>query len=211
MRRLTFICISVSVIALYGCSKEAQEAAETIKNLQSIASSAESVTNSNEQLDKLRKKRQESGDTTSLPSAELLGYLPTELDGYVAADPETESVNVGGLAYSKVTREFTSATKGNVTITLIDYNGAFDAYAASSAFFALNVRVDNNEETSGTFQTDNAFVNGHEKYSKTGHDVTVVYGIAGRFWVEINSTQQTSSAWSRGIGNSMNLSKLASM
>lgn len=211
MRRLISICLFASVVVLLGCSREAQEAAETIKNLQSIASSAESVTNSSDQLDKLRKKRQESGDTTSLPPAELLAYLPTELDGYVAADPETESVNVGGLAYSKAIREFTSATKGNVSITLLDYNGAPDTYAASSAFLALNVRIDNNEETSGTFQTDNPLVNGHETYSKSGHDVTVVYGIAGRFWLEIKSTQQTSSAWSRSIGNKMNLSKLASM
>lgn len=210
MRASLGIVIIVGSLAVFGCSKEVQEAAESLKNLQSVASSADDLAKTTSHLEKLHQQRRDRGDTVSLDPAELAKYLPATIDGYQSGEPATESVNAMEMAYSKATREYTSS-KGTVTVSLTDYNSSYAAYTISSAVFALNIKVDNSEETSGTFQTDNPLISGHQTYSKTGHNATVLFGIAGRFWLEIEATNQSSSDWARSIGEKMNLSKLAGM
>lgn len=213
MKQALKLALAVGTVSamLAGCSKETQETADAIKNLQSIASSASNATKSANKLEELRNTRIKNGDTLSMAAAELAKYIPSSIPGYTASEPETESVSVQGMSYSSASREYTSADKGTVSITLLDYNGAYASYTMASALFALQIHVDNSEETSGTFQTSNELINGHETFSKTSHDATVVYGVGARFWLEIKATNQTSSEWAKGLAKTMDLAKLASM
>ncbi len=198
-------------LVLAGCGGETKEAADAIGNLKSIAESAGDMEKTTNKLDERRKARRASGDTVAMAPEKLLTFLPASIDGYLTQEPETKTMEIPGMSYTQVTRTYTGADNGSVSVTLMDLNSAEAMYATQTMLFTLKMRTENKDRVEGTFQTNNELINGHESWEKNTGDVTVTYGVGGRFWLQIKANNQRGTDWVKGIANRMDLNKLAQM
>ena len=209
-RLLGMLIIGMSVLVL-SCGKEMQDAADALRNVESIAESAGDAKKTMDDLEQRRKEREESGDTVAMPTDKLLTFLPGSIKGYEAQEPTFETVETTGMSMTTVKREYNGADGKEVVVSLTDYNASAFGYLGVSAVFSLDIRVENQNEISGTFDTGNELVKGFENYKKKGREATATYGIAGRFLLVLSATDQESTDFVRSVAKSMPLKKLASM
>jgi hypothetical protein len=184
------------------------QAMEAMKTMSESAKDNEQTSNI---LEKRRQERRAKGDTIALATDKLVAFLPASLDGYQAEEPETSSMEVPGMSTTTASRTFTSADKGNVKVTLTDFNGAEGSYGIQALMFSIKIRTENKDMMSGTFQTNNELINGHEEFNKNSKNVTVIYGLGGRFILNIEADNQSGTEWAKGVANRMDINNLANM
>ena len=199
------------VILLTGCGEEASEAMEALGNMKEIVESVEDVKDDMDALEKRRADRVERGDTLAMSTDELQKFLPATIDGYESGEVEYQTMDMQGMSWTEVERKYTTEDGKRVTVKIIDYNNSAMGWMGASAMFRLKFHTDNNREMSGTFETENQFVNGFEKFQKKQGRVTITYGLGGRFLMTINATDQESTQWVRDLAASMSLDDLAAM
>jgi len=210
--RFTLVLAMVAVTALaIGCGDKAKEMTEVMGNMKSIAESADDMQKDMDILEKRRQERVNKGDTMAMAPEELMKYLPDNISGYTAEEPEYESTDMGGFTMTQVHRSYNADDGKRVRVSLTDYNSYQMGWMGASAMFRMRFKTDNNREMTQTFSTDNEMINGYEKFDKKGNDVTVMYGIGGRFLLNISANQQSSTDWAKSVAGKMNLDKLADM
>lgn len=205
----TLLALIMGGVVLTGCGGKLDEAAQAMKNLETVAESAEEAQKSQDVVAKRREERKAKGDTLAMPTDELKTYLPGDISGYKAGEPETSSTQMEGFSFSQATRTYTRDDGATIRVQLTDYNSSEMGYAGMASLFALKWSTDNAQETSGTFQTGDPFINGHERYDKTSKNSTIVYGLGGRFILNIDAEKQDIK-FARSVAEKVDLKKLAS-
>lgn len=195
---------------LTGCGGKVDEASQAMKNLETMAESAKDVESTQNVIDKRREERRAKGDTIAMPTDQLKGYLPNDIAGYKAGEPETSSTEMQGMSFAQATRTYTREDGSTIRVQLTDYNGSALGYAGMAFVFSLKMRNDNAQETSGTFQTGNPMINGFEKFDKVSKNSTLTYGLGGRFILNIDAEKQD-IAFAHSVGEKVDLNKLAGM
>lgn len=191
------------------CGEKADQASELLSNMKSIAESAGDMADKAEQAQEKQKERTKSGDTLSMPTDQLMKYLPASISGYEAQEPEYETVEWQGMTWTKVSRTYVG-DKGKVEVALVDYNGSPIRWMSASVLFSMKFKTENKRELKGTFETDNENVNGYEELNKESGRTSLSYGIGGRFMLTINAENQKSTSWAKDLAEGMNLDALAS-
>ena len=207
---ITFCTLGVMLLVV-SCGEEASELKQAISNMESIAESAKDMESEMNVLEKRREERRKRGDTLAMKAEELMKYLPENIKDYTSGKPSYESTDMPGMSFTQVRRQYTSANGKTVSISLTDYNSSEMGWMGASAIFQIKFKTENDQEMQQTFETKNQFVNGHERYDKTNKNVTVSYGIGGRFFLTIDAEDQSSTDWAKGIASSMNLDKLSKL
>lgn len=205
----TLVALMIVGVMLTGCGGKMEEAAQAMKNLETMAESAEDAQKNQDVVSKRREERRAKGDTVAMSTDELKAYLPGDISGYKAGEPETSSTEMEGFSFAQATRSYKRDDGATVKVDLTDYNSSEAGYAGMAMLFAMKWRVDNAQETSGTFQTGDPFINGHERYDKTSKNSTLVYGLGGRFILNIEAEKQD-IAFARSVAEKIDLKKLAS-
>ncbi|MDZ4745332.1 MAG: hypothetical protein SGJ05_04945 [bacterium] len=194
---------------LTGCGGKLDEAAQGLKSMENLAESAKDAQATQDVVEKRREERRAKGDTVSLPVEELKAYLPADISGYTAEEPETSSTDMPGFSFSQASRVYRRADGATIKLQLTDYNNGTMGYASMGAIFGMKWRVDNKDETSGTFQTGDPMINGHERFEKSTKNTTLMYGLGGRFILNVEAEKQD-VAFARSVAEKVDLKKLAS-
>lgn len=211
MIRQATIGIIAGSMMLISCGEKLDEATEAMKNLQTVAESADNVQASQDAFAKRREERKAKGDTLSISTDELKKFLPGDIDGYTASEPETESMEMEGLSWSVASKEWKKADGSTIKVTITDYNATEAMWGAATIMFAMKWSVDNASETSKTIQTDDTFINGHMRYGKQDKSSSVTFGLGGRFVLQVECSNQTSAEFARSVAERVDMKKLASM
>ncbi|MCX6140469.1 MAG: hypothetical protein NTX15_06525 [Candidatus Kapabacteria bacterium] len=207
--------VTIGIIAgsmmFVSCGGKLDEAAEAMKNIQSVAESADNVQASQDAFTKRREERKAKGDTLSISTDELKKFLPGDIDGYTASEPETQSMDMEGLSWSVASKEWKKVDGSTLKVTITDYNATEAMWGAATIMFAMKWSTDNATETSKTIQTDDQFINGHMRYGKQDKSATVTFGLGGRFVLQVDGSNQSSADFARSIAERVDMKKLASM
>jgi hypothetical protein len=161
---ILFFTLAIFVIS---CGGDAQKAMEVVQNMNSIAESADDASKAMDDMQKLRKERVQRGDTLSMPYEELQKFLPGAISGYTRQEPDGGSVDVPGMSYSNAKVTYTNPDGGEINVNITDYNNSEVGFAGATAMFALKMKIENKNETSETFQTDNPLISGYKRVGKT--------------------------------------------
>ncbi|HLP28363.1 MAG TPA: hypothetical protein VK147_06960 [Candidatus Didemnitutus sp.] len=198
-------------LMLVSCGEKVDEAAEAMSNMKSIAETADEAQKTQDVLTKRREERRAKGDTLALAPDEIKKFLPGDIDGYKAEEPETQSMDMQGMSWSVASKEYRKDDGSTVKVTITDYNATADMWAGATMMFAIKWSVDNATETSKTIQTDDPYVNGHERFGKQDKSAAITYGLGGRFLLQIEGTNQTNTEFLKSIASRMDLKKMAGM
>lgn len=204
-----FALIPTAVIILASCGGEAEKTMDAMQNMQSIAESADDAAKSVEQMEDLRKERIKRGDTLAMPYADLQKYLPQAISGYTMEEPEGESVEVPGMSHSRASANYVRSDGARITVNIYDYNNGSMGYAAATTMFALKMKIDNDNERAATFQTDNSRINGYERVGKKDGQTQILYGVAGRFLIEVEGADKASFEDVKATANRIGMDDLA--
>ncbi|MBI2794502.1 MAG: hypothetical protein HYX66_07635 [Ignavibacteria bacterium] len=196
-------------ILVTACGGDAQKAMETVQNLNTMAQSADNATEAINDMQNLRKERVQRGDTLSMPYQELQKFLPEAINGYTMQEPEGGSVEVPGMSYSNAKATYTNPDGAQINVNITDYNNTEMGFTAATAMFALKMKIDDENETAETFQTDNPRISGYKRVGKTDGRSSLSYSIAGRFYIEIDGSQQTGIDAVQAIANKIKMADLA--
>lgn len=150
--------------------------------------------------------RRAKGDTIAMPYTELQKYLPV-IDGYTMGEPDGGSVNMTGMSYSNAEARYKNAEGKKIKISIIDYNQAFALYSAATAMWAMGLKVDNKNESSGSFKVGER-IGGWESYRKKSRKATVTIGVGDRFWINVEADDQDNCEFAKEIATKIDLSKL---
>jgi hypothetical protein len=71
--------------------------------------------------------------------------------------------------------------------------------------------MEDDNQKSGSFQTDNEWISGWEEYQKQGKDAKVMYMVGDRFMVTVSASNQSSTDLCKSVGKSIDLNKLAGL
>lgn len=206
---IKLVLLFTLAILFTSCGGDAQKAMETVQNLNTMAQSADNATEAINDMQNLRKERVQRGDTLSMPYQELQKFLPETISGYTMQEPEGGSVEVPGMSYSNAKATYTNSAGAQINVNITDYNNTEMGFTAATAMFALKMKIDDKNETAETFQTDNPRINGYKRVGKTDGQASLSYGIAGRFYIEIDGSQQTGIDAVQAFANNIKMADLA--
>lgn len=207
--RITIIGAAAAGLVLASCGGKLEEAAEAAKNVQSIASSADNVATSMDALTKRVEERRAKGDTVSM-SYEELGKRLVDISGWTADAPTGESVDVPGMSSSTARRVYRQGDR-EMSVMLMDMNGAAGGYAGMTAMFAMKFKTDNSERTAETVQSQDNMVNGMLEFTKATKAVSGTWGAGGRFVLKIEINGGSSMDEVKTMAEAFGLSKLATL
>lgn len=203
--------VSLSLL-LPGCGEKMKEAQQAMENVKSITENAQQAQQETNEAQKRRAERRAKGDTLAIPYKDLQQYLPSSINGYTAAEPSGNSMDMAGMSYSTGTRRYTrQGANGEeaIEISLTDYNATESAYEVAAAWMALGLKADNDEQTVKTYKLDYPASGGMETYHKKDKRSELTYALGGRFILTIKADNQSSIDGVKGIATSMKLSELA--
>jgi outer membrane murein-binding lipoprotein Lpp len=210
MKKLLLLAASpVLFLAVTGC-EQAQKTQEAYSNLSKLKDAGEKLEANMDAAKERRAERVKNGDTLALPYKDLEKYLPTEVSGYTAAEPSGQSMKTAGMAFSTAERKFTRDSV-EVTVKLMDYNGANQLYQGVAAMASLGLESEDDESLIRTTSLAQDGVKGTETFhKKTGEaDVTLVVG--DRFTVTVSGTHQKDLSQVEAVAKSLDLDAMAKL
>ncbi len=214
MKNANVLLVSMLMIGLLAACSGEKEPTIDLQNLE------DAVQEYSETIEKAVKEQEEAvanGEGEAMHYSELQKYLPEEIDGYTADDPEGSTAKSMGFNLSTASRSYRKSnddgSASKVDIKLIDYRSAAMAWTAATAAFAfgMGMEVDNSKEYQRTFSDDDGKIKGLEEFKKKSGKSRVVYALGNRFWLEVEATDQTSNDFVKELAESMELNELAEM
>lgn len=146
----------------------------------------------------------------TLPYEELEEYLPSDISGYVAGDPEGQTMNMQGFSFSSSSIEFTSSDDNYIRIIIIDYIAAYSMFQSATAMWASGMSYENDEMSAKSIEwSDN--IAGWEEFNKIDNEATIVLGIGERFLLTIEADSQSGVSFVKSIAKDMDLEDLSDM
>ena len=141
---------------------------------------------------------------------ELIKFLPTEIDGYTAEEPDGGTVEMHGTSYSNADITFKNEAGERIKVSLLDYNAALSMYSMATAMWTSGLKIDTKEELAQSY-TINDEISGWETFKKKTGQASVVIGISNRFMLTIEADNQKNCDNVKSIAKSMDLDKLAAL
>jgi outer membrane murein-binding lipoprotein Lpp len=210
MKKLLLLAASPALfLAATGC-EQAQKTQEAYSNLSKLKDAGEKLEANMEAAKDRRAERVKNGDTLALPYKDLEKYLPGEVSGYTAAEPSGQSMKTAGMAFSNAERKFTKDSV-EVTVKIIDYNGANQLYQGASAMFSLGLESEDDDSLTKEARLDLDGVKGSETFHKKTGEADLTLAVGDRFLVTISGTKQKDLAQVEAVAKNMNLDALAKL
>ena len=149
-----------------------------------------------------------TGQDEVMAFKQLQNYLPVHIDGYTAGEPGGQSISIEGLTFSSADIEFTNTDGDFIKISLLDYAGASTLYQTAAATWQAGVTYESDDITFKQV-TWNEHISGWEQYHKTERKSIIALGIANRFFLTIEASNQDNLDLVISIAENMDLDKLA--
>ena len=146
----------------------------------------------------------------SMPYSELEEYLPTDISGYIAGDPEGQTVTMEGFAFSSSMVEFTNSDDHYIRIALIDYVAATSMFQAATAIWASGMSYENDEISAKSIEWSDSIA-GWEEFNKVDNEATLVLGIGDRFLLTIEADDQSGVSFIKSIAKDMDIEDLSDL
>lgn len=209
MRKLYTYGLGCLSLLAFSCGEKAQEAKNAYEVLSNLEENSENI---QEQLDDAEKKRQEriaKGDTLAIPYKELQAYLPKEISGYAPdGDPDGSTTNMSGISYSQCEQTYSNGEK-SVTVSIHDYNGAYDMYSGLTALYSAGMSFENDEELARGVSLKGDKYKGWEILKKVDKRAEMFLGVGYRFYIAIEADNQENTDFIKSVAEGLNLDELA--
>lgn len=212
MKKIVLLLSIITALFWFGCGDKVDEAKNALELMNKAPEIAKDMEKGMEESQKLREERRKRGDTLALHFSKLQSFLPTEISGYKAEEPDGETMNMGGMSLStskiRFVKEMPDGNQSYINIQLTDYNQAVEMYAGL-VFWGAGISIENSNGYERTYKTGIDKVLGYEKYDKSGKNSEVTLAVGYRFLVHLEANEQTNSDFLRKVTESINLKELA--
>ena len=148
--------------------------------------------------------------TEALDYKKLQEYLPDEIDGYTAQEPDGGSMSMNGVSFSTATIEFTNDEGGTVDIAIMDYATAASTYQMSTAMWASGFSIENDEISAHSIDWGDEIA-GWEQIDKEDNVATIMLGVNGRFLVTVSVSDQKSADFTEEIMKLIDIDSLKNL
>ena len=149
-------------------------------------------------------------EKTALDYKELQKYLPDEIDGYTAGEPDGGSMTMNGVSFSTAAIEFTNDDGGTVDIAIMDYTTAASAYQMSTAMWASGFSIENDEISAHSIDWGDEIA-GWEQIDKEDNVATIMLGINSRFLITVSVSDQNDTDLAKEIMKIIDIDSLNSL
>lgn len=210
MKKLLLLAVSPAFLLIATGCEQAQKTQEAYSNLSKLSEAGKTIEADMEAAKSRRAERVKNGDTLALPYKELENYLPAEVSGYTAAEPSGQSMKTAGMAFSSAERKFTKDSV-EVTVKIMDYNGANQLYQGAAAMFALGMESEDDERLVRAAPLKQDGVKGSETLQKKTGDAEVTLAVGDRFLVTVAGTHQKDLTLVESVAERMDLAKLTKL
>jgi hypothetical protein len=210
MRIQPFYALCLGLLAVTIACKEAKkEPPKQINNLNDLKDMAENISKDVSENSSRMAERRAKGDTMPIPYKELEAYLP-EIPGYTKdGGTDGRMVNTPGLgAWSNTSQSYKNATD-DISVEIMDYNGAYNGFAAATSVYKMNISSENDEEKTGSLNLGIPNTAAFEHIDKKNKDAELTVIVGDRFVVHMRGSNLGSSAPLIAIAKSMKLADLA--
>lgn len=212
MKKIAFL-LAFPLLMIYSCGgdKPKEEELENIdveKN--PLGAIMKMSKNMQESAEKMQKNAESKKDAKALHYEELIKYLPEAIDNYtINGEPKGASMDMQGMSYSSAEVTFENE-KGNINITLLDYNAAYNMYTMATAMWASGFKIDTSEEIAQSIKMGDD-INGWESFKKKSNHASIILGLGDRFLLTIEGNNQTDTKQLKEIAKTMKINELAKL
>ena len=200
------LCLLVSGC---GADEKVGEMKQAYDNMQSLAEAGEKMDEAQKRAEARVEERRKRGDTLAMPYQELQKYLPADVSGYTARDPEGQTTNVPGMSYSSARRSYTNADGESVNVTIVDYNAAVGMLGAYAMYAKAGFSSEDAHSITRSFDPGFEYSGGWEQYNKDSKTAEVHYILSDRFLVSVETPNKPDTQFAKDIASSMSLKELA--
>lgn len=211
MKKQSLILVTTFSILLYACGgneKNQDDNIDVEKN--PLGAAMKMAENMQEQAEKMEKNKEERKDVKVMHYEELMKYLPTEIEGYTAGEPDGGTVEMQGNSYSNASIDFKNENGERIKISILDYNAAMSMYGMATAMWSSGLKVDTKDELAQSF-TINDNVSGWEIFKKKSKKASLALGISNRFVLSVEADNQENCDYIKTIAKNMDIDKLAAL
>lgn len=154
-------------------------------------------------------QRVKNGDTLALPYKELQKFLPETVAGFATADaPAGQTMQMPGMHYSQASRAYHQGDKQDLTVTIVDYNGAGALFSAASGLMALGMEMEDDDQRMNSADLGQKGLKALETYGKKDRKATIVVAVNDRFIATVEATDQPDTEAVKAVAKSMNYDEL---
>ncbi|MBW6484388.1 MAG: hypothetical protein K0B10_15200 [Vicingaceae bacterium] len=206
--KFIIITLSTILVACGGEEKSQDDNIDVEKN--PLGAMMKMAKNMQEQAENMEKNMEERKDANAMHYEELIKFLPTEIDGYIAGEPDGGTVEMQGTSYSNADITFKNEVGERIKVSLLDYNAALSMYSMATAMWTSGLKIDTKDELAQSY-TMSEKISGWETYKKKTGKASIVIGISNRFMLTIEADKQENCDNVKNIAKNMDLDKLAAL
>jgi hypothetical protein len=175
----------------------------------SDAKAPENVAEAIDASAKRQAERRAKGDTIAMPYGELQAYLP-EVSGFTKdGGPEGSQMNLPGMGSWSQTSQNYSAGDKSIDVTIMDYNGAANAFLGATAMYGMGFSQEDDEKKSQTTDLGIAGVSAFETQYKQSESAELTLVVADRFLIQLRANGTNDLNVLKQAAKSMKLGDLA--
>lgn len=208
MNQTLLIALSIILFACGGKDKSQDDNIDMEKN--PLGAAMKMAKNMQEQAEKMEKDMENRKVAKAMHYEELIKFLPTEIDGYTAKEPDGGTVEMQGISYSNADITFKNEAGERIKVSLLDYNAALSMYIMATAMWTSGLKIDTKDELAQSYNISDD-ISGWETFKKKSGKASIVIGISNRFMLSIDADNQKNCDNVKSIAKSMDLDKLASL
>ncbi len=192
-----------------GADEKIGEMKQVYDNAQSLAEAGEKMGDAQKRMEARVEERRKRGDTLAMAYQDLQKYLPADIAGYTAQEPEGQSTNAPGMSFSTANRKYTNAEGEAVDITVVDYNAAVGMLGAYAVYAQAGFSSENNHQMVRSFDPGFEYSGGWEEYDKDNKTAKVHYVLGDRFLITVEAANKPDTKFVKDIASSMPMKELA--
>jgi len=202
------IAVLAAVLFLAGC-EQAKEAKNAYTVVTHAAEASKGMSEALQNAQTRQADRAKHGDTLALPYKELEKYLPETVPGFATADaPAGQTMQMPGMHYSQASRAYHQGDKQDLTVTIVDYNGAGALFSAASGIMALGMEMEDDNQRMNSADMGQKGLKALETYGKKDRKATVVVAVNDRFIATVEATDQPDTEAVKAVAKSLNYDEL---
>lgn len=158
---------------------------------------------------KRQAERREKGDTIAMPYGQLQAYLP-DVSGYTKdGGPEGNQMNIPGMgSWSQTSQNYSSGDK-SLEVTIMDYNGAANAFLGATAMYGMGFSQEDDDKKSQTTDLGIPGVSAFETQYKQSPSAELTLVVADRFLIQLRANGTNDIGLLKEAAKSMKLEDLA--
>ena len=203
--RPTFLLAPLLLLA--GC-EQAQEAKNAYSVVTHAAEASKQMGAALQDAQTRQTERARRGDTLALPYKELQQYLPAAVPGFATADaPAGQAMQMPGMHYSQATRAYHAGNQ-QLTVTLVDYNGAATLFTAASGLMALGMEMEDDNQRMNSADLGQPGLKALETYGKQDRKASIVVAVNDRFIATVEANDQPGTEAVEAVAKSLNYAEL---